>query len=45
VQIYLGGGWKPLSSRADPAQLAELQSGAVSAANASLTADGRLKPQ
>jgi hypothetical protein len=44
AEINLRGSWTPLSGSADSRRLAELQSEAVSAANAELGQDGRLSP-
>ena len=44
AEIHLEGGWTPLSTRAEPDRLAELQSDALSSANAGLSADGRVTP-
>jgi hypothetical protein len=44
AEINLRRSWTPLSGSADPSRLAELQSEAVSAANAELGQDGRLSP-
>jgi hypothetical protein len=40
AEINLDGTWTPMSERADPGRLAELQSDALAAANAELAADG-----
>jgi hypothetical protein len=41
-QIHVDGQWVPLSGLLEPADLSELQSAAVSGANATVTRDGNL---
>ena len=43
-EIQLDGDWVPLSGLLEPAALGELQSAAVGAANATVTAEGNLEP-
>jgi hypothetical protein len=42
AEIQLDGRWTPLSTTADPARLAQLQSAALGNANATLAPDGRI---
>ena len=44
AEINLDGGWSPMSTTVEPGRLAELQSDALSEANASLGTDGRVTP-